>query len=73
MRLPSRIGSVIWPSSIRYASVMPNTKSPVAVFTWPPPRSATNTPWDVPAMMSSGVSVPFIRNVLVIRTIGRCW
>src|SRR5262249_5601367 len=29
MRLPSRSGSVILPFSIRYASVMPNTKSPV--------------------------------------------
>ena len=41
MRLPSRSGSVISPSSIRYASVMPNTKSPVAVLTWPPPSWAT--------------------------------
>ncbi len=40
MRLPSRIGSVILPSSMRYASVMPNTKSPVAVLTCPPPRCA---------------------------------
>src|SRR5690606_32555500 len=57
-RLPSRMGSVIWPSSIRYASVMPNTKSPVAVFTWPPPRWATYTPLGVEAMMSSGLSGP---------------
>ena len=47
MRLPSRSGSVISPFSMRYASVMPNTKSPVAVLTWPPPRWATYTPCSV--------------------------
>src|ERR1035437_2536300 len=33
MRLASRSGSVIRPPSIRYASVVPNTKSPVVVLT----------------------------------------
>ena len=41
IRLASRSGSVIRPSSIRYAIVVPNTKSPVAVLTWPPPSLAT--------------------------------
>src|SRR5262249_22460248 len=49
IRLPSRSGSVISPFSIRYASRMPNTKSPLAVLTWPPPSSATYTPCSVAA------------------------
>src|SRR5581483_10562885 len=32
-----RTGAVTWPSSIRYASVTENTKSPLLMFTWPPP------------------------------------
>ena len=32
MSCAARTGSVISPFSIMYASVMPNTKSPVAVF-----------------------------------------
>ena len=41
IRLASRSGSVMRPSSIRYASVVPKTKSPVAVLTWPPPSFLT--------------------------------
>ena len=73
MRLPSRSGSVTLPSSMRYASFMPNTKSPVAVLTWPPPSRATYTPLGVSAMMSAGSVDPFAMLVLVMRTIGRCW
>src|SRR5581483_4905306 len=73
MRLPSRSGSVISPLWIRYASVMPNTKSPVAVFTWPPPSAFTYTPRSVDAMMSAGSSLPASTYVFVVRTIGRCW
>src|SRR5690606_19849284 len=58
MRLPSRSGSVILPSSIRYASVMPNTKSPLAVLTCPPPSDDTYTPRSVEATMSAGSSWP---------------
>ena len=39
MSCAARTGSVISPFSIMYASVIPNTKSPVAVFTWPPPSA----------------------------------
>ena len=35
MSCAARTGSVISPFSIMYASVMPNTKSPVAVFDLP--------------------------------------
>ena len=38
-RIPYRAN--VW---AMYASFIPNTKSPVAVFTWPPPRCATYTP-----------------------------
>ena len=37
MSCAARTGRVISPCSMRYASVTPNTKSPVAGFTWPPP------------------------------------
>src|SRR4029079_1599739 len=37
MSCAARIGRVISPFSMRYASVTPNTKSPLAGSTWPPP------------------------------------
>ena len=57
MRFPSRMGSVIRPPSIRYASVIPNTKSPVAVLTLPPPSLATYTPYGIYCVALGGGQV----------------
>ena len=51
---------------------MPNTKSPLAVSTWPPPSLAMYTPRSVERTISSGSLSPSVTNVFVMRTIGRC-
>ena len=59
MSCAARTGSVISPCSIMYASVMPNTKSPVAVFDLAAAeRDAVEAVLGVWRMMSSGSSSP---------------
>src|SRR5205823_10692037 len=70
IRFAPRTGAPTRPLVIRYPSLTPNTKSPVAGSTWPPPRAVTNTPRSVEARISLGSDAPFPMFVFVIRGIG---
>ena len=72
IRFAPRTGVVTWPCSIRKPSLTPNTKSPVAGFTCPPPSDVTKTPRSVDDRMSAGVDAPFRMYVFVMRGTGGC-
>ena len=70
IRFAPRTGVVTFPPSIRNASEHPNTKSPLAGLTCPPPSDVTKTPFSVPSMIASARSGPSRMFVFVIRGIG---
>ena len=70
IRFAPRTGVPTWPFSIKNPSLTPNTKSPVAGLTCPPPSEVTHTPCSVASRMSPGLEEPLRMFVLVMRGTG---